>query len=76
LTFGAGMPPLLLVCDTPTLQRRVQRYLRRMYDEIDEDDLKILVTNRELLHEASEDEAMWTAVGEDENELTRLADVN
>jgi len=70
------MPPLLLVCDTPTLQRRVQRYLRRMYDEIDEDDLKILVTNRELLHEASEDEAMWTAVGEDENELTRLADVN
>ena len=76
MTFGAGMPPLLLVCDTPTLQRRVQRYLRRMYDEIDEDDLKILVTNRELLHEASEDEAMWTAVGEDENELTRLADVN
>ena len=75
MTFGAGMPPLLLVCDTPTLQRRVQRYLRRMYDEIDEDDLKILVTNRELLHEASEDEAMWTAVGEDENELTRLADV-
>jgi len=74
--FSAGMPPLLLVCETPTLQRRAQRYLRRMYDEIDEDDLKILVTNRELLHEASEDDAIWTVVGEDENEMVKLSDIS
>jgi hypothetical protein len=69
------MPPLLLVCDTATLQRRVQRYLRRMYDEIDEDDLKILVTNRALLHGAKEDEAIWTVVSEEENEILKLADI-
>lgn len=74
--FRSGMPPLLLVCDTPILQRRVQRYLRRMCDEIDEDDLKILVTNRELLHEASEGDAIWTVVGEEENERLRLDDIS
>ena len=74
--FSAGMPPLLLVCDTPILQRRVQRYLRRMYDEIDEDDLKIVVTNRELLHKASEDDAIWTAVGEEEDERVKLGDIS
>jgi len=74
--FSSGMPPLLLVCDTPTLQRRVQRYLRRMCDEIDEDDLKILVTNQYLLHEAKGGDAIWTAVGEEENETLRLRDIS
>jgi hypothetical protein len=73
--FGGELPPVLLICDTPTLQRRVQRYLRRMYDEIDEYDLKILVSNRELLHEANEDNAIWTAVGEEENETLKLTDI-
>jgi hypothetical protein len=70
------MPPLLLVCDTSTLQRRAQRYLRRMYDEIDQDELKISVTNRELLHGASEDDAIWTVVGEEENETLKLSDIS
>jgi len=35
----------------------------------------ILVTNRKLLHEASEDEAIWTVVGEEENERVKLTDV-
>jgi hypothetical protein len=43
--FGGELPPVLLICDTPTLQRRVQRYLRRMADGIDEDELKFLVSN-------------------------------
>jgi hypothetical protein len=47
-----------------------------MYDEIDEDDLKILVTNRELLHEASEDDAIWTIVGEENTKMVRLSDIH
>lgn len=69
VAFSGGMPPLLLVCETPTLQRRAQRYLRRIYDQIDEDDLKILVTNRELLHEANKEEAICTIVSDEENNV-------
>lgn len=72
--FSSGMPPLLLVCDTPTLQRRVQRYLRRIYDEVDEDDLRLLITNRQTLREADEDTGIWTVVEEGKNELLKLTD--
>lgn len=74
--FGGELPPVLLICDTPTLQRRVQRYLRRIYDQIDEDDLKILVTNRELLQETLEDNAIWTIVDEEENKTVKLSDIS
>jgi hypothetical protein len=46
-----------------------------MYDSIDEDGLKILVTNRELLHEANGDVALWARVGEEENETLKLTDI-
>jgi len=74
--FGDQMPPVLLVCDTLALQRRVQRYLKRIFDEIYEDELRFLVTNRELLHEAKEVDAIWTAVGEEKDETLRLGDIS
>ena len=74
--FCGELPPVLLICDTPTQQRRVQRYLRRMYDQIDEDELRFFVTNRESLHEADEDDAIWTIVREDGNEVLKLADIS
>lgn len=74
--FGSELPPVLLVCDSPTLQRRVQRYLRRVYDNIDEDELKFLITNRQTLKEADEDAGIWTLVMEDGSEKLRLADIS
>lgn len=72
--FGSDSPPALLVCDTPTLQRRVQRYLRRMYDDFS-DDYQFLVTNRQLLAEAKNSDAIWTRVDDETTETIRLTDV-
>lgn len=66
---------ILLICDTPTLQRRVQRYLRRISDSIYDETLQFLVTNRQLLKTAGTDNAIWTRVGEDENEVIKLIDL-
>jgi Replication-relaxation len=73
--FDSGLSPVLLICDTPRLQRRVQRYLRRMVDSIEEDELKFLVTNRRTLREADEDTGIWTVVGEDGSKVIKLADL-
>lgn len=72
--FCGELPPVLLICDTPTLQRRVQRYLRRMTDSVDEDELKLLVTNRQILQEADEDTGLWMVVGKDGSEVFKLID--
>ena len=65
----AKQPPVLLVCDSPTLQRRVQRYLKRIVDEIDSDELKFLVVNRELLAKAEADAAIWHTYDEDQEKF-------
>lgn len=72
--FGWETPSCLLVCDTPTLQRRVQRYLRRMYDSVSHD-YQFLVTNLELLSQAKDNEAIWTRVDDEVTETIRLTDV-
>lgn len=54
----------------------MQRYLRRMHDEIDEDDLEILVISRQILQEANEDTRFWTIIGEDKNTIIRLEDLH
>jgi hypothetical protein len=73
--FFGDLLPLLLICDTSTLQRRVQRYLRRMSDRINENELKFSVTNQQALQEASEDTELWTIVGEDGSEVVKLVDI-
>ncbi len=72
--FGSDSPPVLLVCDSLTLQRRVQRYLRRMYDDFTDDHM-FLVTNRQLLKEAESDGAIWTRVDDETTETLRLSEV-
>ncbi|MCA9344017.1 replication-relaxation family protein [Candidatus Saccharibacteria bacterium] len=72
--FGSDSPPILLVCDSLTLQRRVQRYLRRMYDSLS-DDYPFLVTNRQLLAQADSDGAIWTRVDDETTETIRLSGV-
>lgn len=57
-------------------QRQVQRYLRRMYDQIDEDELRFLVTNRQTLREADEDTGTWPVVEEARSETLRLAELS
>jgi len=74
--FGDQMPPVLLVCDTSTLQRRVQRYIKRIFDEIYEDELRFLVTNRQILAGADNDTGIWTVVGEEKNEVLKLSDIS
>ncbi len=71
---GSDTPPFLLVCDTPTLQRRVQRYLRRIYDSLSHD-YQFLATNRQLLAEAKGNDAIWTRVDDEATETIRLTDV-
>lgn len=72
--FLSDSPPILLVCDALTLQRRVQRYLRRIYYDTT-DDYMFLVTNRQLLHDAESDEAIWTRVDDETTEVLRLSEV-
>ncbi len=71
---GSDTPPFLLVCDNPTLQRRVQRYLRRIYDSVSHD-YQFLVTNRQLLAEAKSNDAIWTRVDDEVTETIQLTDV-
>lgn len=71
---GCVTPPFLLICDTPTLQRRVQRYLRRIYDSTSHD-YQFLVTNREILAETTDNKAIWTRVDDETTETIRLTDV-
>jgi hypothetical protein len=68
---GSDTPPFLLVCDNPTLQRRVQRYLRRIFISTNEDDI-FLVTNRQALSEATGDDEIWTRVNDEASEIIRL----
>jgi hypothetical protein len=74
--FGGELPPVLLICDTPTLQRRVQRYLRRMADSIDEDELRFLVTSREALRGVNKDVGLWTVIQEEGNVILRLIEIS
>ena len=74
--FCGKLPPVLLICDTLTLQRRVQRYLRRIADGLDEDELKFLVANRPALHEAQADTELWTVTGEDGSQAIKLVDIS
>lgn len=71
---GNDTPPFLLICDNPTLQRRVQRYLRRVYDSLSHD-YQFLVTNLQLLAETKENDAIWTRVDNETTETIRLTDV-
>ncbi len=71
---GCDTPPFLLVCDNPTLQRRVQRYLRRIYDSLSHD-YQFLVTNRQTLAKTKDNEAIWTRVDDATTETLRLTDV-
>ncbi len=72
--LDSDSPLTLLVCDSPTLQRRVQRYLRRIYDSLG-DDYQFLVTNRQTLAEAKDNDAIWTRVDDETTETIRLTDV-
>ena len=63
---GSELPPVLLICDSPTLHRRVQRFLKKIADDIDRDELRFLVTHKELLATARIESAIWTQVNEDE----------
>lgn len=71
---GSETPPLLLICDNPTLQRRVQRYLRRIYDSMSHD-YQFLVTNLQLIAKAEGNDAIWTRVDYETIESIRLTDV-
>lgn len=71
---GSDTPPFLLICDTPTLQRRVQRYLRRIYDNVSHD-YQFLVTNRQTLAKAQGNDDIWTRVNDEDTETIRLTDV-
>lgn len=66
---------ILLVCDTPTLQRRVQRYLRRISYSMYSDELRFLVTNQTLLAAATTSTPILTQVGDETNEVLSLVDV-
>lgn len=72
--YGADTPPFLIVCDTPTLQRRTQRYLRRIYESTSSD-YQFLVTNRQLLTEANDDNAIWTRVDDERTEVLKLTHI-
>jgi len=69
---GSELPPVLLVCDSPTLQRRVQRFLKRMAGELDSDELQFLVTNQVLLAGAKPETAIWSEYNEDEEKFIRV----
>lgn len=64
-SVGSELPTVLLVCESPTLQRRVQRFLKKLADEIDNDELQFLVTNRAQLAVAEPEATIWTEYDED-----------
>jgi len=68
---GSALPPVLLVCESPTLQRRVQRFLKKQVDEIYTAELKFLITNRELMTTAQPDSAIWAEYDEALEKFTR-----
>jgi hypothetical protein len=72
---GNDTPLVLLVCDTPALQRRVQRFLRRIYFKTS-NDYQFLVTNRQTLAGAEGDDEIWTRVDDETTETLRLTEVS
>ena len=69
---GSELPLVLLVCDSPTLQRRVQRFLKKMADEIDSNELRFMVTNRLLLASAKSDSPIWASYDEETEKFSVL----
>lgn len=66
-----AFPTILLVAENTVLQRRLQRFIKRITAEIWADDLRFYVSNKELLATAKPNEAIWTEYEEDE-EVMRL----
>lgn len=65
------LPTILLVAETPRLQRRLLRYLKRYLENSYADDLRFLVTSKELLAIAKPESPIWSEYDEDE-EMTVL----
>lgn len=69
---NSPLPPILLVCDTPQLEKRVQKYGLNVLDEADEDELRFFTTNPTLL--AANAEQPWTSLL-DLDEKLRLEEI-
>jgi len=61
-----AFPTILLVAESPVLQRRLQRFIKKVTDEIWADDLRFKLSNKELLATSTSKEAIWTEYDEDE----------
>ncbi len=59
------MPTVLLIAETPVLQRRLQRFLKRALPD-SYSNVRFLVTNREALTTAEREDAIWLELDEDE----------
>ena len=59
------LPTVLLVAESPRLQRRLLRFLKKYLEGVYSDDLKFLVTNKELLTGAKPDSTIWSEVDDE-----------
>lgn len=57
-TVDTTMPTILLVAETPVLQRRIQRFLKRQLAD-SYTDAVFLVTNKEVLATAKREDTIW-----------------
>lgn len=68
-------PPILLVCESPTLQRRILRFLKRYMENVYEE-LSFYVTTLDSLNSASgKDDEIWRAVDEEPRAPRALQDM-
>jgi hypothetical protein len=63
--FGSDLPTVLLICESITLQRRVQRFLKKYTNETYTNELKFLITNNQLLATVHSTMAIWSEYNED-----------
>lgn len=69
---GTKLPNILLVAETAVLQRRLQRFIKKWWQNSYMDELVFLVTNKELLISSKTDSAIWTEIGYEKNVLRSL----
>lgn len=62
---NSPLPPILLVCDSPELERRLQKYGLVTLEEADDEVLKIYTTSKEKLK--SKTAKTWTRLGDEED---------
>ncbi len=58
-------PPVLIICASPALEKRLTRYITKALDNVWEEELRFGLTSKELLFKSSQSDKIWLPVNDE-----------